>query len=273
MPEFKTLQFPNTPRGQADKVQALQRETSQGWSVVSETIVAGKFKGGQACCLFLIFAPCAFLAGHQDDIITVTLQRESAGQPATGTRALNYDRTKWTALLQYDSDIANAANQLRPLDPKWTDELAAAYLVLNDKAYLPQILSKISDRVRAEQEEKIALRARGEARRKELELERQNVLKAEAEQRERIVRAFWGTTERKILTVAAIVFFVLLVIWTGRALVKTGEQDSVSLPADRTEIYVTELRRDFDGRGQAARDVSAALNIFERGGVVEPSMS
>lgn len=76
MSEFKSLQFPNTPAGQAEKIKALQRESAQGWRVVSETIVAGKFNGGKACCLFTICAPFALLAGHKNDVITVTLQRD-----------------------------------------------------------------------------------------------------------------------------------------------------------------------------------------------------
>lgn len=76
MSEFKTLQFANTPAGQTQKIAALQRESLQGWRVVSETIVAGKFKGGKACCLFTLCAPFALLAGHKSDIITVTLQRD-----------------------------------------------------------------------------------------------------------------------------------------------------------------------------------------------------
>jgi hypothetical protein len=74
--EFKTLEFPNTPQGQDEKVRALQFESTQGWRVVSETITPGHFKGGEACCLFAIFAPCAFLAGRTKGTITVTLQRE-----------------------------------------------------------------------------------------------------------------------------------------------------------------------------------------------------
>jgi len=76
MPQFKTLQFENTPSGQTQKTQTLQREALQGWRVVSETITQGEFQGTKACCLFLIFPPCAFLAGHKKGIITVTLQRD-----------------------------------------------------------------------------------------------------------------------------------------------------------------------------------------------------
>ena len=75
MAEFKTLTFPNTPQGQKEKVEALARYTNEGWHVVAETVTPGKFRGGDACCLFLICAPLAFLAGHHDDIITVTMQR------------------------------------------------------------------------------------------------------------------------------------------------------------------------------------------------------
>lgn len=73
--EFKTLEFPNTPEGQRQKVEALQKETIYGWEVVSETISQGKFKGKTACCLGFIFLPCAFCAGSTDGTINVTLKR------------------------------------------------------------------------------------------------------------------------------------------------------------------------------------------------------
>lgn len=75
MPEYKTLTFPSTPKGQKEKVEALAIYTKEGWRIVSETVKPGKFKGGDACCLFVICAPLAFLAGHEDDVITVTLER------------------------------------------------------------------------------------------------------------------------------------------------------------------------------------------------------
>jgi hypothetical protein len=76
MAEFKTLQFPNTPAGQVEKTRALARESAQGWRLVSETIQAGDFNKEKACCFFMIFAPCAFLAGHKEGVITVTLQHD-----------------------------------------------------------------------------------------------------------------------------------------------------------------------------------------------------
>ena len=76
MKEFKQLKFPNTKQGQENKIKALEEYSADGWHVVSETITQGKFNGGQACCLFLIFAPCAFLAGSSNAEINVTLERE-----------------------------------------------------------------------------------------------------------------------------------------------------------------------------------------------------
>ena len=50
MPQFKTLQFPNTPQGQTEKIKTLEIESAQGWRVISETIVPGKFKGEKNPC-------------------------------------------------------------------------------------------------------------------------------------------------------------------------------------------------------------------------------
>jgi hypothetical protein len=54
-----------------------------------------------------------------------------------------YDEAKWEALVRYDTDIARVAAALKPYGEKYVDELAQAYLVLNDKQYLPMIIQKI----------------------------------------------------------------------------------------------------------------------------------
>ena len=65
-------------------------------------------------------------------------------QPATASiQDQSYDRTKWQALTQYDDDIKRAVEALSPLGQKYVDRLAAAYLALNDKSYLPSIMEKI----------------------------------------------------------------------------------------------------------------------------------
>ena len=47
------------------------------------------------------------------------------------------------ALVRYDTDIARVVAALNPYGEKYVDELAQAYLVLNDKQYLPMIIQKI----------------------------------------------------------------------------------------------------------------------------------
>ena len=54
-----------------------------------------------------------------------------------------YDRAKWRALVEYDSDIARVVSALSPYGQKYVDQLATAYLALNDKEYLPMIVQKI----------------------------------------------------------------------------------------------------------------------------------
>jgi hypothetical protein len=73
--EFMNLQFQNTAKGQARKIETLQSYSAEGWRVTSETITPGKFKGGDACCLALICLPLAFLAGSTDGTINLTLER------------------------------------------------------------------------------------------------------------------------------------------------------------------------------------------------------
>ena len=75
MPEVKTLQFLNTPEGQARKNEALGEHLQAGWTIVSETVTPGHMKGKQACCLAFICLPFGFAAGRTDGVISVTLQR------------------------------------------------------------------------------------------------------------------------------------------------------------------------------------------------------
>jgi xanthosine utilization system XapX-like protein len=54
-----------------------------------------------------------------------------------------YDKAKWQMLVRYDADISRIVDVLAPYGQKYVDELAAAYLALNDKTYLPMIIQKI----------------------------------------------------------------------------------------------------------------------------------
>lgn len=54
-------------------------------------------------------------------------------------------------LLKYDDEIAILARRIHDrLGQRWVDELAHAYLTLNDKSYLSRIEEKIHAAARAE---------------------------------------------------------------------------------------------------------------------------
>ena len=74
--QFKNLTFPNTPKGQKQKIMTLQKEAAEGWVVVSETITQGEFKGKKACCSAFICLPTALCAGSTDGTINVTLKKD-----------------------------------------------------------------------------------------------------------------------------------------------------------------------------------------------------
>jgi hypothetical protein len=71
---------------------------------------------------------------------TVIQARQDENLNAT---ALARDRQKWMSLIQNDADLARIVDALTPYGQKYVDELARAYLVLDDKDYLPMILKKI----------------------------------------------------------------------------------------------------------------------------------
>lgn len=53
-----------------------------GWQIRSLTPVAGQFRGGRACVLFVIFPPLAFLAGHTPERWTVTYEKPGRDRAA-----------------------------------------------------------------------------------------------------------------------------------------------------------------------------------------------
>lgn len=71
-----------------------------------------------------------------------TDRRQSAINPCS------YDAEKWGSLIRNDADLSRAVAALEPFGRKYVDELASAYLVLNDKEYLPIILRKIAATLR-----------------------------------------------------------------------------------------------------------------------------
>lgn len=62
----------------------------------------------------------------------------------------DFDGRKWNALLQYDPDIKRIADELARYDQKYVDQFASAFMALNDKNYLPQIVQTILATARAD---------------------------------------------------------------------------------------------------------------------------
>jgi hypothetical protein len=54
-----------------------------------------------------------------------------------------FDQNKWNALVKYDPDIKRIVEALSPYGPKYISQFAAAFMALNDKDYLPQIIQDI----------------------------------------------------------------------------------------------------------------------------------
>ncbi len=94
-----------------------------------------------------------------------------SGDGDLSAQPASFDRAKWNALLQFDKDIAAAAEQVRSFGEIWVEELGAAFFALNDKTYLPEIVNKIEQRARSEAEETKKLRAAAESERLEYEKE------------------------------------------------------------------------------------------------------
>lgn len=61
-----------------------------------------------------------------------------------------YDLVRWNALVQYDADIKRIVDAFTPFGQKYIDEFAQAFMALNDKNYVPQIIEKILATAKAE---------------------------------------------------------------------------------------------------------------------------
>jgi hypothetical protein len=81
MIEFETLQYPDTPAGQRQKVADLPQWIAAGWAVVSETVKPGESPGG--CCAPSCCGPIYVKGKAKPGTITVTLQRDSVAAPGT----------------------------------------------------------------------------------------------------------------------------------------------------------------------------------------------
>lgn len=79
-------------------------------------------------------------------------------------QAYRYDKDKWNALVEFDLELARVEAVLRPYGQKYIDQLATAYLTLNDKNKLSDIIKKIVETARQDAAEAKAAEERLEKR-------------------------------------------------------------------------------------------------------------
>ncbi len=217
------------------------RLAAQGYFPTSQSWAPGSYGCG---CFIVAVLLCFLLIGILIFIymlivkpagtlsVTYELRAESSGTRAhapqnaaapssDGHQASGFDQTKWNALLRYDKDIAAAAERLRPYGSSCVNELGAAYMVLNEKSYLAEIVQNIIDRARMEQSEQEEKLRREEERREIEQQERERIRRERSEQYARFRAALWGTSQRRIWTVifgiaAAIVIGTLVIVLTDQ---------------------------------------------------------
>lgn len=83
--EYHTVKFSNDVRGIAQKNRYCAQLAAQGWRISSEVIEQGHLKGGEACCLFTICAPLAFLSGRTSNVTVTTFERQTSACAHCGT--------------------------------------------------------------------------------------------------------------------------------------------------------------------------------------------
>lgn len=93
-----------------------------------------------------------------DQQTSVNLDIERLRKPATSGENVSFDKQRWNALIEFDPEISEAVHEVKEIDENYVDYLAEKFMVLNDKTYLPSIISNIRNIVdeRKETEAKAA---------------------------------------------------------------------------------------------------------------------
>jgi hypothetical protein len=96
--------------------------------------------------LLLLFFGCIVAITRSDQTIETQTERRVGKGSSTLSGQLGsarYDSKKWNTLIQYDPDLTRIADALAPYGQKYLDQFAEAFLAINDKNYLPQIVQTI----------------------------------------------------------------------------------------------------------------------------------
>lgn len=175
---------------------------------------------GAAALLAFFAAPSTSTA----TLLGATTAASGQSNSVPNDTVARFDRAKWSALVQYDKDIALMAEKLRPLGQKWLDEFASSYLVLNDKRYLPDIEQKITAAAKFEAEESERLKEQWRAREEEQQRVRFQEQARLAEERRKQLELWrdriWGSKHKRMLTTSItsliVLTLVLIAVWPKR---------------------------------------------------------
>jgi hypothetical protein len=106
---------------------------------------------------FLLMAP--FLNGMGLVIFllgSIIAFSRSSGGTSNPQLEPGFDADKWNALIKYDPDIKRIVEALSPYGPMYVEQFAKAFMPLNDKNYLPQIIQDILATAKADRDKGLA---------------------------------------------------------------------------------------------------------------------
>lgn len=102
-------------------------------------------------------------------------ESRNASEQVAAASGQDFNRAKWSTLLEVDPEIREAADEVGKLGPRYVEQLAYKYLSVDDKSYLPAIVDSI---VRAAKDDQL----RDEAAKQEQAREHAALLEREREQ-------------------------------------------------------------------------------------------
>jgi len=106
------------------------------------------------CAIFPILGLIVLLVSQRESSLVdkvSTALRQPGLNPLSDQKKL-YDEKKWNALVQYDPEINKIHYSLKPHGQDYVDQLAEAYMAINDKSYLEKIHKAILEKIKQDTE-------------------------------------------------------------------------------------------------------------------------
>jgi len=112
--------------------------------VVCLALSVGSLFGGIVAIVvvWVVTAAWAVYVLFREEFVELSSAAARNPSPAATDQA-DYDRRKWEVLLEYDPEVQEAYEQVRPSGQPALDRLARDYLAVNDRGMLPLIVMKI----------------------------------------------------------------------------------------------------------------------------------